>query len=106
MDMMMSQKEVKRAQVMEQLTAGKMDQKQAGKLLAVSVRQIKRIVRRYRKEGLPGLVSKKRGQSSNRRLDEAVRSAAIKMVGEHYRDFGPTLATEKLAERHGINPLR
>lgn len=55
---MMSQKEAKRAQVMEQLTAGQIDQKQAGKLLAVSVRQIKRIVKRYRAEGLPGLVSK------------------------------------------------
>ena len=38
---MMSQKEAKRAQVMEQLTAGQIDQKQAGKLLAVSVRQEK-----------------------------------------------------------------
>ncbi len=26
----------------------------------------------------------------------------MKMVGEHYRDFGPTLASEKLSERHGI----
>ena len=53
MDKMMSQKEAIRAQVMELLTAGKIDQKEAGKWLAVSVRQIKRIVRRYRTEGLP-----------------------------------------------------
>ena len=33
---------------MELLTAGKIDQKEAGKMLAVSVRQIKRILRRYR----------------------------------------------------------
>ncbi len=32
---------------MELLTAGKIDQKEAGKRLAVSVRQIKRIVRHY-----------------------------------------------------------
>ena len=46
MDQMMSQKEAIRAQVMELLTAGKIDQKEAGNRLAVSVRQIKRIVRR------------------------------------------------------------
>ena len=46
-------KEEIRAQVMELLTAGKIDQNEAGKRLAVSVRQIKRIVRRYRTEGLP-----------------------------------------------------
>ena len=66
---MMSQQEVIRAQVMELLTAGKIDQKEAGKKLDVSVRQIKRIVRRYRTEGLPGLMSKKRVTTSNRRLN-------------------------------------
>ncbi len=57
MDIMMNQKEAKLAQVMELLTAGKIDQKEAGKRLAASVRQIKRIVRRYRTEGLPGLTA-------------------------------------------------
>ena len=103
MDMMMSQKEAKRAQVMELLTAGKIDQKEAGKRLTVSVRQIRRIVRRYRSEGLPGLVSKKRGRSSNRRLDEETKRLSTELIGAHYRDFGPTLASEKLAERHGIH---
>ena len=46
MDMMMSQKEAVRAQVMELLTTGKIDQKQAALRLSVSVRQIKRIVKR------------------------------------------------------------
>jgi len=92
MDMMMSQKEAKRGQVMELLSAGKIDQKEAGKILAVSVRQIKRILRCYRTLGLPGLISKKRGRISNRRGDETIRTTAIKMIGEHYHDFGPSLA--------------
>ena len=73
MDMMMSQKEAKRAQVMALLMAGKINQKEAGQRLAVSVRQIKRIVRRYRATGLAGLISKKRGHPSNRRLDEETK---------------------------------
>ncbi len=67
---------------MELLTAGKVTQKEAGKILAVSVRQIKRILRRYRTLGLPGLISKKRGRISNRRVDETIRTTAIKMIGE------------------------
>jgi len=39
----MSQKEAKRGQVMELLTTSEIDQKEAGKMLAVRVRQIKRI---------------------------------------------------------------
>ena len=88
---------------MELLTAGKIDQKEAGKMLAVSVRQIKRILRRYRTLGLPGLISKKRGQVSNRRMDKTIRTTAITMIGEQYHDFGPTLAAEKLAELHDIH---
>ena len=99
----MSQKEAKRGQVMELLTAGKIDQKEAGRILSVSVRQIKRILRRYRTLGLPGLISKKRGRLSNRRVDEIDRMAAIKAIGEHYSDFGPTLAAEKLSECHDIH---
>jgi len=84
MDKMMSQKEAIRAQVMELLTAGKIDQVEAGKRIAVSVRQIKRIVRRYHKEGLPGLVSKKRGTPSNRRLNADTKRLSIELIGTHY----------------------
>ena len=102
MDMMMSQKEAVRAQVMELLTTGKIDQQQAARRLAVSVRQIKRIVKRYREAGLAGLISKKRGTPSNRRLADATRQLVIEAIGAHYRDFGPTLACEKLRDRHDI----
>ena len=56
----------------------------------------------YRANGLPGLMSKKRGQASNRRLDEATKATAIELIGTHYRDFGLTLATEKLTEKHKL----
>lgn len=98
----MSHNEVVRAQVMELLNAGKISQREASQRLALSVRQIKRILRRYRTVGLPGLVSKKRGAPSNRRLDEALRQAVTETIGKHYRDFGPTLACEKLRDRHSI----
>lgn len=102
MDIMMNQKEAIRAQVMERLTASEIDQKEASKRLSVSVRQIKRTVRRYRTEGLPGLMSKKRGQPSNRRLDEETKRLSIELIDTHYRDFGPTLACEKLVELHDL----
>ncbi|KXW56425.1 ISNCY family transposase [Ferrovum sp. PN-J185] len=99
----MSQKEALRAQVMELLTAGKIGQKQAADRLSVSVRQIKRILKRYREAGLKGLISKKRGMPSNRRLTDVLRHQAIEVISTHYRDFGPTLACEKLQERHHLS---
>ena len=102
MDKFMSQKEVNRAQVLDKLNEGKISQQQAAKQMCITPRQVRRLANRYQQEGVAGLVSKKRGIASNRRLDETIRATAIELIGAHYRDFGPTLANEKLAELHDI----
>ncbi len=99
---LMSQKEARRAQVLDLLKEGVINAQEASKRMGVSPRQVRRIVRRYQSEGLAGLISKKRGRTSHRRLDEALRATAVEFIGAHYRDFGPTLACEKLKEHHQI----
>jgi len=103
MDKLMSHKEVKRAQVLELLKEDKISQQEAARRLDVSTRQVRRLTRRYQAAGLAGLVSKKRGSASNQRLDNITCATAIGLIGTHYRDFGPTLACEKLAERHNLH---
>jgi transposase len=103
MDKLMSQKEVKRAQVLDLLKEDKINQREASKQMGVSTRQVRRLSKRYLTEGLAGLVSKKRGKRSNRRLGEILHTTVVDLIGTHYRDFGPTLANEKLAELHGIH---
>jgi hypothetical protein len=49
-----------------------------------------------------GLVSRKRGKPSNHQLPSGVAEHAMDLVRDRYSDFGPTLAREKLIERHGI----
>lgn len=98
----MSQKEVKRVQVLDMLKEHKLSQQDASQRLGITTRQVRRLAKRYQATGLAGLVSKKRGRASNRQMDEATCAAAIHLIGTHYRDFGPTLACEKLAELHGV----
>lgn len=102
MDKFMSQKEVKRAQVLDMLKEDKISQQEAARRMGISTRQTRRLSKRYLREGLAGLASKKRGSASNRRLDETLRATVIELIGAHYRDFGPTLACEKLVELHDI----
>lgn len=98
----MSQKEVKRGHILDMLKEGKISQQEASKRMDISTRQVRRMASRYLVEGLSGLVSKRRGRASNRRLKEVTCAMAIELIGAHYKDFGPTLANEKLAELHGI----
>ncbi|MDP1558173.1 MAG: helix-turn-helix domain-containing protein, partial [Nitrosomonas sp.] len=73
----MSQKEVKRSQILDRLKEGKISQQEAAQQMDISTRQARRLARRYQREGLAGLISKKRGNASNRRLDETLRATAI-----------------------------
>lgn len=98
----MSDKEILRGQVMAQLQEGKLSQQEVASRLSISVRQVKRLKRNYEQHGIAGLVSKKRGQASNRCIPASVLASALSLIGKHYADFGPTFATEKLREQHGI----
>ncbi len=69
----------------------------AAELMGLSVRQARRLWKRFKAEGDRGLVHKLRGRVSNRRLGQEVRDRVVKLHQEKYADFGPTLACEKLA---------
>jgi transposase len=92
----MSEKEVKRLEVLRQLTDAVLSQREAGRMLGLSERQVRRLACRYAVSGAAGLVSRRRGRASNRRFDAAVKQAIVERVRERYGDFGPTLAAEYL----------
>lgn len=99
---LMSQKEVQRLTVLRRVLDEGLGQVQAAQQLGVSVRQIKRLCRRLREEGAGGLVSRRRGRPSNRRIDLALRQRYLDLVRERYADFGPQLAHEYLQRDHGF----
>ena len=98
----MSAKELSRLEVMHRLTEKRMSQKEAGVILKLSVRQVKRLLKAYRKRGAMGLVSKHRGRKGNNRLAEDVKKRALNLLKTKYKGFGPTLAHEKLVEKEKL----
>ena len=102
----MSTKELTRLEVMQRLKEKRLSQKEAANLLGLSVRQIKRLWRKYKQDEVTGLVSQRRGKPSNHRLGEKISRQALDLLKERYSDFGPTLAHEKLSEIHGVRMSR
>lgn len=98
----MSTKELDRLEVMKRLEEKRLKQKEAAQMLGLGVRQVKRLLRAYRRDGASGLISKRRGRSSNNQLAEKVVQKALKLLHGKYRGFGPTLACEKLVELEGL----
>ena len=98
----MSVQELKRVHVIRQAMGKAIRQQEASEVLGITPRQVRRLIQRVRAEGDAGLVHRSRGKPSNRRRRSALKAQVLRLYGQHYGDFGPTLAAEKLAERHGI----
>ena len=109
-DIVMSKKELSRLEVIQAVKGLRLTQGEAAERLKLSIRQVKRLCRRYRQEGARGLISKRRGRSSNRRIEAGERERVIELVKERYEGFGPTLAAEYLREgdgyQHSVETLR
>jgi transposase-like protein len=99
---MIRQEELKRLHVIKKVFEKAIKQGEAGEILGLSSRQIRRIMKRVKAEGDQGVVHRSRGRSSNRRTPDKVKNKVIRLYRAQYRDFGPTLACEKLLERDRI----
>ena len=98
----MSQQELKRVEVIALRRAGQINQAEAARRLGLTVRQVRRLEAKVAARGAKGLRSARRGHPSHRRVPAATVVKVSNLIRRHYRDFGPTLATEYLAERHAI----
>ncbi|MCK5808405.1 ISNCY family transposase, partial [bacterium] len=68
-----------------------------GKMLLMSKKEIDRLSiirdvgnkRMTQKEGVEGLISHKRGKTSNNKITESRKEKILSLIREHYYDFGP-----------------
>jgi transposase len=99
----MTQRDRDRLVVLRKAQKKLIGQGQAARELGITARQVRRLLGRLNKDGDKAVIHKLRGRRSNRRTDEKIRGKAIRILSQEvYRDFGPTLASEYLASKHGI----
>ena len=94
----MSQKERDVLKIMQPVLDGKRTQAEAGGLLGLSERQIRRIQRKLEAGGDGAIVHGLRGRPSNHRPYKRLKRSVLAAYRRRYAGFGPTLASEKLKE--------
>jgi hypothetical protein len=97
----MSARDLQRVEVLAEVTNRRRTVASAAAVLALSARQVRRLLSAYRHDGAGAIAHKARGRPSNNRLKDEVRNRAVALVHASYADFGPTLVAEMLAARHG-----
>jgi len=97
----MNVNDLDRLQVIEQVCKKKMKTKKAAKILGISVRQVKRLKKRFNKDGAKGLISQKVGTPSNNKISSEKRLLVLNFLNyEDHRDFSPVLVHEYISKEH------
>jgi transposase len=91
-------KELKRIHVIHEIQAGRMTAIGAAEVLGVSVRQVRRLIKRQREAGDAALAHGNRGRTSTRRLDAGLRERIVELAKGKYRDYNDCHFQEELAE--------
>jgi hypothetical protein len=91
-------RDLQRLKVVQRVIEKQVIERVAAGIIGCSERQVRRLVKRVREEGVGGLIHKARGKASNRKFPDKVKKKVVKLYRKKYAGFGPTLASEKLRE--------
>jgi hypothetical protein len=97
----LSVRDHQRLKVIEEILAGSRSQISGSKLVGISSRWMKVLVKRVRQRGAAGLVHGNTGRASNRRLKEKVRGEVVRLYREKYEDLNLNHFRHVLKAREG-----
>jgi len=102
----MSKREQHRVHVLTQVQHDRLRAAAAAQLLGLSLRHLRRLLARLRRQGLAALVHGNRGRPSPRRLTKAVRSRVLTLARTTYAGFNDHHLTEMLVQHEGLQLSR
>ena len=102
----MSLKEKARETIINCWVDGEMCCRQAAEQMGVSRRHAWRLRARWEQQGTAGLISRRRGQPSNRRYPADLHQRVLDLLRGEYEGIAPAEASELLLQRHGIRLSR
>ena len=98
----LNEKELKRIKVLERVECGAMGAKEGAESLGVTERQLRRLRRRYAKQGEKGVIHGNKGRRPRHALSEEQKTEIVRFYEEKYVDSNFTHYSELLAEHEGI----
>jgi transposase len=101
--MELSMKECKQVPILEKVQRKELLQKEAALLLKMSVRNLRRRLKKYKNEGLDGLAHKNRKKQGNRAKNATLKDRIMALVKTKYAGWPPTHASQALDEYDNIN---
>src|SRR2546428_10990893 len=92
----LSMREVDRLRVLTRIAERRLTRRRAAGLLQIGERQVRRLYRAFVQDGAAGLVSRRRGRPSARRLPAATPGRALAPIPARSADLGAPFSHPKL----------
>ncbi len=93
----MTTKELKKVEILALVCKGEMKMEEGARKLELTKRHLRRLRKRYEKEGGRGIAHKSRGKISRYAFPKELEEKIVKLLLQRYSDFGPTFAAEKIS---------
>lgn len=102
----LNSREQQRLMVLNRVLEGQLVAREAGELMGLSVRQIRRMVAAYKKEGAAALAHGNRGRTPANTLSDDVKQHIVELARGKYRGCNQQQMSELLQEHEGIRVSR
>lgn len=83
----MNEKEEKKYLIIGQIMDGLITKKDAGEKLNVSIRQINRLIIKYKEEGKNGFIHKNKGKTPHQKIEENIKKEIVNLYLKEYYDY-------------------
>lgn len=102
----LSQKQLQRVQVIENLVEGRIGVGRAAELLGRSPRQVMRLQKKYQKGEVDWVYHGNRGKAASNKIDEQTRQRVLELAQGKYRGFNDSHLHEKLVREEKMDVSR
>lgn len=99
-------REQKRLMVLNDVERGGTTAGEGAELLGLSLRQVRRLLAAYRREGAAALAHGNRGRRPHNAIDEGIKKRVVALARSRYTGFNAQHFTELLSEREGLTVSR
>ena len=99
----LTEKETLKLNEIKKVVIGESTRKEASDNLGVTIRQIDRLILKYKNEGEIGFIHKNRGKESKKKISENIKEEIINLYITEYFDYNFTHFYEEIGDKYPLS---
>ena len=99
----LTEQETKKLNKIKKIIVGECTKKEASETLGITIRQIDRLIIKFKEEGEKGFTHKNRGKVSKKKISEDIKKEIVDLYITEYFDYNFTHFYEEIGEKYKLS---